>query len=58
MGAQHTPPQPYLVEPKMTGILLNFKNSKENIVEKSARFHIEFKGFHPLIDGNGRIDCL
>lgn len=58
MGAQHEPVQPYLIEPKMEQLLQNFNESTEHIVTKLARFHIEFEGIHPFIDGNGRTGRL
>ena len=58
MGAQHEPVQPYLIEPKMEQLLRNFAASTEHIVTKLARFHIEFEGIHPFIDGNGRTGRL
>lgn len=58
MGAAHEPVQPYLIIPKIEELLEQYKNSKEDIVTKLARFHIEFEGIHPFIDGNGRTGRL
>lgn len=58
MGAAHEPVEPYLIIPKMEELLEEYKNSKEDIVTKLARFHIEFEGIHPFIDGNGRTGRL
>lgn len=58
MGAQHQPVQPYLIEPNMEQLLHDIVERKEHIVTKLARFHIEFEGIHPFIDGNSRTGRL
>ena len=58
MGAHHEPAQPYLIEPKMEQLLQAYKDDTEHIITKLARFHIEFEGIHPFIDGNGRTGRL
>ena len=58
MGAHHEPVQPYLIMPKMEQLLRDYAASGDHIVTKLARFHIEFEGIHPFIDGNGRTGRL
>ena len=58
MGAQHEPLQPYLIQPKMEQIMIDFADNTEHIITKLARFHIEFEGSYPFIDGNGRTGRL
>ncbi len=58
MGAKHVPVQPYLIQPEMEQLMESYRNSTEHIIPRLARFHIEFEGIHPFIDGNGRTGRL
>lgn len=60
LGAKVEPPQPYLVGPKMEELMRNYSSldNKLHDIEKVARFHLDFEGIHPFIDGNGRTGRL
>lgn len=60
MGAFHIPVQPYLIEPKMNELIRGNEQNKKAMhpIERIARFHLDFEGVHPFIDGNGRTGRL
>ena len=60
MGAYTEPVDPILIEQKMAELIAadNQRKGKIHDVERIARFHLEFEGIHPFIDGNGRTGRL
>ena len=60
VGAYTEPVEPHLIKEKMESLLLKNEERKSQIssIERIARFHLEFEGIHPFIDGNGRTGRL
>lgn len=59
-GAYTEPVQPFLIELKLVELLAENEDRKKTMhpIERIARFHLEFEGIHPFIDGNGRTGRL
>jgi Fic family protein len=59
-GALHTPPQPYLIQPQMERLLIDYEKlrKEKHIIEAVAELHLCFEGIHPFLDGNGRTGRL
>ncbi|HGO5815108.1 TPA: Fic family protein [Mannheimia haemolytica] len=58
-GAEHLPPQPYLIASKMEELIeWNNKQQLLHPIERIAQLHNRFVGIHPFIDGNGRTGRL
>ncbi|MDF2801137.1 MAG: filamentation induced by cAMP protein Fic [Anaerocolumna sp.] len=60
MGAAHEPPKPIMVPELMESLIKEHMEMKKklHVIELVSRFHMDFEGIHPFIDGNGRTGRL
>lgn len=60
IGATNQPAEPFLIDEKMLELLKVNEKQKKTMhpIERIARFHLDFEGIHPFIDGNGRTGRL
>lgn len=60
LGAEHEPPQPYLVPKLMEELILEYNEelNTTEIIEAVALLHLKFESIHPFVDGNGRTGRL
>lgn len=55
-GAEHKPPEPFNIKPKMENLIEWYKNEGQELhtVERAAKLHPDLVKIHPFIDRNGR----
>jgi len=58
LGHARTFPPPDLVPQKIEELLVSHRESTLHPIVEAARFHLEFEGVHPFVDGNGRTGRL
>ena len=58
MGSEHIPLHPYLVQELMEQLIIDYKNSADDIITAVSVLNLKFESIHPFIDGNGRTGRL
>lgn len=57
-GAEHIPPDAANVPRLLQELLYVYRQDKDDVYHKLARFHLTFERIHPFTDGNGRTGRL
>ncbi|WP_439258196.1 Fic family protein [Lonepinella sp. BR2271] len=60
-GAEHIPPQPYLLPSKMADLVSDYQKNlavTDDNIALIAKLHADFVAIHPFVDGNGRTGRL